>query len=307
MDATAMLGKHMEGSSLHWLDAVLFEAASTLEWMVPRGEPMFDEDFDDELERWRRRRDELDERRRRAEARAEGRIERGEVAELERPRDRGPVPDGAVAIDGWLRTQCAELDGRELWLGMVLDRFLALRGCSTGGSSGRSSDSGSTSPSRSFWCWPSRLELGGLRRMIAQDRALLDVLRDAGRVLPFQGARCVQEGPGQARAVEGRRARVSQQWAPWLGVSDIWEEVYRQACYERSSPVCFRTDCTCHHVKYRAHGGTDDPDNLSAPCAHCHLWGEHEGRLNVRGTAAFLVWLLGRKPILEVRGRCSLP
>jgi len=94
-----------------------------------------------------------------------------------------------------------------------------------------------------------------------------------------------------------------QQWAPWLGVSDVWEQVYRQACYECSSPVCFRTDCTCHHVRYRAHGGTDDAENLTAPCAFCHLWGEHEGRLKVTGTAAFLVWLLGRKPILEVRGR----
>jgi hypothetical protein len=73
--------------------------------------------------------------------------------------------------------------------------------------------------------------------------------------------------------------------------------------YECACPVCFRRDCTLHHLTYRAHGGTDDAENCTSPCAFCHLEGEHGGRLEVVGPASAMRWLIGRTPILEVHGR----
>ena len=70
-----------------------------------------------------------------------------------------------------------------------------------------------------------------------------------------------------------------QTWVPTLGVSDKWETIYRRDRYRCTSPVCHQRNVTLHHVQYRANGGTDAPDNLTSPCAFCHLEGEHAGRL----------------------------
>jgi hypothetical protein len=70
-------------------------------------------------------------------------------------------------------------------------------------------------------------------------------------------------------------------WVPSLGVSDKWESIYRRDRYRCTSPVCHQRNVTLHHVQYRARGGTDDPDNLTSPCAFCHLEGEHGGRLKI--------------------------
>ena len=92
-------------------------------------------------------------------------------------------------------------------------------------------------------------------------------------------------------------------WLPHLGRSDRWEEVYRRFLYRCPCPVCFRRDVTAHHLVYRAAGGGDDRENLAAPCAWCHLWGEHAGRLKVLPPASDMRWILGERPILEVQGR----
>jgi len=92
-------------------------------------------------------------------------------------------------------------------------------------------------------------------------------------------------------------------WLPHLGTSDKWEEVYRRFLYRCPCPVCFRRDRTLPHLVYRSAGGGDDRENLAAPCAWCHLWGEHLGRLRVLPPASEMRWILGERPILEVRGR----
>jgi hypothetical protein len=49
-----------------------------------------------------------------------------------------------------------------------------------------------------------------------------------------------------------------------------------------------------HHIEFRAHGGSDDPANLISLCAAHHLFGIHEERMNVSGTAPDkLVWTFG--------------
>ena len=60
---------------------------------------------------------------------------------------------------------------------------------------------------------------------------------------------------------------------------------------------------TVHHLKYRANVGTDAPENLTTPCAFCHLEGEHGGRLKILPPGNAPTWLLGRHPIIKVHHR----
>ena len=94
-----------------------------------------------------------------------------------------------------------------------------------------------------------------------------------------------------------------QTWVPHLGSSDKWEQIYRRERYRCTNPVCHNRNVTLHHVKYRANGGTDAPDNLTTPCAFCHLEGEHAGRLKILPPGNNPTWLLGRHPIIRVRNR----
>ena len=94
-----------------------------------------------------------------------------------------------------------------------------------------------------------------------------------------------------------------QTWVPTLGVSDKWEQIYRRDRYRCTSPVCHQRNVTLHHVKYRANGGTDAPDNLTTPCPFCHLEGEHAGRLKILPPGNNPTWLLGRHPIIKVHRR----
>ena len=94
-----------------------------------------------------------------------------------------------------------------------------------------------------------------------------------------------------------------QTWVPTLGVSDKWETIYRRDRYRCTSPVCHQRNVTLHHVKYRASGGTDHPNNLTTPCAFCHLEGEHAGRLRILPPGSDPTWLLGRHPIMRVHRR----
>jgi len=94
-----------------------------------------------------------------------------------------------------------------------------------------------------------------------------------------------------------------QTWVPHLGTSDKWEAIYRRDRYRCTNPVCHNRNVTLHHVQYRANGGTDAPENLTTPCAFCHLEGEHGGRLKILPPGNNPTWLLGRHPIIKVHHR----
>ncbi len=94
-----------------------------------------------------------------------------------------------------------------------------------------------------------------------------------------------------------------QVWVPHLGTSDKWEQIYRRDRYRCTNPVCQNRNVTLHHVQYRANGGTDAPENLTTPCAFCHLEGEHGGRLKILPPGNNPTWLLGRHPIIKVHRR----
>ena len=94
-------------------------------------------------------------------------------------------------------------------------------------------------------------------------------------------------------------------WLPHLGNAGAWEAIFCRDGYQCTSPVCFRRLILGpHHLRRRAHGGTDDPANLTSPCDFCHLIGEHLGRLKIRGRAPDnLTWILGVDPVMIVRVR----
>jgi hypothetical protein len=61
-------------------------------------------------------------------------------------------------------------------------------------------------------------------------------------------------------------------------------------------PGCSRAAVHAHHIVYRAHGGSDGPDNLVSLCAAHHLHGVHRGWVRVRGVAPDgLTWELGER------------
>jgi len=65
-----------------------------------------------------------------------------------------------------------------------------------------------------------------------------------------------------------------------------------------------KRDVTAHHVVYRSQGGGDERENLTAPCAYCHLIAVHGGLMEVSGTAPdALRWVIGRRPLVVVVGR----
>ena len=92
-------------------------------------------------------------------------------------------------------------------------------------------------------------------------------------------------------------------WTPHLGKSDVWEHVYRRYRYRCSSPVCDSKNVTLHHIQYRAHGGDDSDENLTTPCDHCHLEGEHGGTLRVFPPASRPTYVLGSPQVMVVEGR----
>ncbi|MBW2524703.1 MAG: HNH endonuclease [Deltaproteobacteria bacterium] len=99
-------------------------------------------------------------------------------------------------------------------------------------------------------------------------------------------------------------------WEVWkhaLGSEVAYADLYARERYRCSSPVCFSRNQTPHHVVFRSQGGDDDPENLTAPCACCHLEGIHGGTIQARGPASELRWKLGSEPIVEVHGRTRLP
>ena len=59
-------------------------------------------------------------------------------------------------------------------------------------------------------------------------------------------------------------------------------------------PGCSRPAAHAHHIEFRSHGGSDDPENLISLCAAHHEYGIHGGLMRVTGTAPDkLVWEFG--------------
>jgi hypothetical protein len=80
-------------------------------------------------------------------------------------------------------------------------------------------------------------------------------------------------------------------------------ELYRRDAFRCMSPVCSRRDVTPHHLRFRAHGGGDEDENVATLCVWCHLHGVHEGRIAAEPPASNVRWKIGRTGTLWVQGR----
>ena len=92
-------------------------------------------------------------------------------------------------------------------------------------------------------------------------------------------------------------------WQHALRSGVAYEHVYARDRFECASPVCSRRDLTPHHLKFRAHGGGDEDENLLSQCVWCHLDGIHGGRLKAAPPASNVHWELGRTGHTVVEGR----
>ncbi|MCK6460084.1 MAG: HNH endonuclease [Planctomycetes bacterium] len=79
----------------------------------------------------------------------------------------------------------------------------------------------------------------------------------------------------------------------------------RRQVLSRNGGTCEVPGCSLpgrheHHIRYRSHGGTDDPWNKVRLCVAHHLRGIHDGYLTVEGRAGErLVWRFGTGEIFE--------
>lgn len=79
----------------------------------------------------------------------------------------------------------------------------------------------------------------------------------------------------------------------WRGMGRVgaYHHVYLRDRYRCQSPVCRSRHVTPHHIVFRSRGGGEDPSNLVALCARCHLDVVHGGHLEVSGLAPHgLTW-----------------
>jgi hypothetical protein len=452
LEATRMVIERISGlgaDSNQWFEWFVAEAQCTLMQSVPPGVDVADEDLRQEHEWAVQEQKAGQERKRRAEARAEDRVLRQREEEAGEFVDEEPMPENPVSLDGWLRRKCTELSSRDVWLGEMLAGFVRADGWRRLGYAsdtqyarerlGMSRSSmyklmqlatksrqleevrsavqdgvigteaaaliTRVATERTQHAWIERakrrtykhlkeevqmVELGmrlsegrakepfppteaqvasyhalrtdvlsglHLRRVVQPQDGPVQISgageREGGGTTSSAEAEPVQISGGLAEAIRAveeasgtsgarHRAKVTlklrvdpevallwrqvqhayreagfdeeqmvrqlcltfwQTWAQHLGTSDKWEPIYARERYECSNPVCPRKNVTLHHLLFRAHGGTDHPDNLSTPCAWCHLEGIHGGRIKALPPASRTTWIVGRTPVIKIEGR----
>jgi hypothetical protein len=71
-------------------------------------------------------------------------------------------------------------------------------------------------------------------------------------------------------------------------------KIFARGRHRCQVPGCRRPAVHSHHIEFRSHGGSDDPNNQIGLCAVHHLRGIHDGLLRVTGKAPDeLVWEFG--------------
>lgn len=93
-------------------------------------------------------------------------------------------------------------------------------------------------------------------------------------------------------------------WLPTVVRCNIaYTSVYQRDRWQCCNPTCDEPASEPHHVVFRSRGGSDKDENVAGTGRFCHRPGIHTGRLRVTGTADHQTWVIGRDPIMIVRGR----
>ena len=120
---------------------------------------------------------------------------------------------------------------------------------------------------------------------------VIDLLKDTFRSVRAEAKRWMSIGQCLLRMaehfVEVWKAHVRE-------IKTARRRIFARDRHRCQVPGCSRPAVHLHHIEYRAHGGSDDPANLISLCAAHHLFGIHEGRMRVSGSAPDkLVWEFG--------------
>ena len=130
LEATKMLAQHMDGDAGAgaWLESVLGEGQTSMLDVVPQGAEVLPADVIATQERWKARRSHFEERRARAEVRAEASLVPAPEDEPGEAPEEDDIPEGLLAIDERIQQWCAELASRDLWLGRMAAHLFAVQG-----------------------------------------------------------------------------------------------------------------------------------------------------------------------------------
>ena len=120
---------------------------------------------------------------------------------------------------------------------------------------------------------------------------IIDLLQDTFRAVRAEAKRWMSIGQCLLRMaahfVEVWKAHVKE-------IKTARRRILARDRHRCQVPGCSRPAVHLHHIEFRAHGGSDDPANRISLCAAHHLFGIHEERMNVSGTAPDkLVWKFG--------------
>jgi len=120
---------------------------------------------------------------------------------------------------------------------------------------------------------------------------IIDLLRDTFRAVRAEAKRWMSVGQCLLRIAE----HFAEVWKAHLReIKTARRRILTRDRHRCQVPGCSRPAVHLHHIEFRAHGGSDDPANLISLCAAHHLFGIHEERMNVSGTAPDkLVWTFG--------------
>jgi hypothetical protein len=120
---------------------------------------------------------------------------------------------------------------------------------------------------------------------------ITDLLKDAFRAVRAEAKRWMSIG----RCLLTRAAHFVQVWKAHVKeIRTARRRILARDRHRCQVPGCSRPAVHLHHIEFRAHGGSDDPGNLISLCAAHHLFGIHDERMNVSGTAPDkLVWQFG--------------
>ena len=118
-----------------------------------------------------------------------------------------------------------------------------------------------------------------------------ELLKDAFRALRAAAKRWLSLGECLMRMA----AHFAETWKGHLKeVMTAHRRIRARDGHFCQAPGCSRPAAHAHHIEFRAQGGSDDPSNLVSLCAAHHLFGIHDGRMRVTGTAPDkLVWEFG--------------
>jgi hypothetical protein len=145
---------------------------------------------------------------------------------------------------------------------------------------------------------------GGCDPRLAMRKWTLKLNLPYREYLRWTGLEAIHAQMGSAESfVESMLQAVWEVWGHAVGLERAYEHIYVRDRHRCTNPTCRKRTLNPHHLKFRAHGGGEEDENLATLCPDCHLFGVHEAKIVVDPPASNMRWVLGRNATLVVQGR----